>query len=87
MTPETAIRINTAVCNLWLFKNDIIPRIAHADILLVQCLTAGQIETATEVIEAINRDSMQQPVPKPFRCMLDPAAIPSLREYAYTFNL
>lgn len=56
MTPETALRINAAACQVYFYRHGFVSELAIADALLIKEVTAAQIETAIEIVQAVNRD-------------------------------
>jgi hypothetical protein len=64
MNTVTALRINAAACNLFLVRagvlvpsDSIAPEVLRAEITLLRNSTIAQMQSAAEVIEAINAEA------------------------------
>lgn len=83
MNTKTAEKINRAVCNMWLFAKGAILSISTEDVMIVRQATPAQIQTATEVIEAMQEDKTTwKDGMRHKRCVIDPAAIPTMKTFA-----
>lgn len=79
MRLEVAQQINAAACNVCLFGDGIITRLAKSDVALVHRASVAQIESATEVIEAENQAGRKKGV---IVSVLAPTAIPRVKSIA-----
>ena len=82
MNHETAERINSAACTAWFFQQGILARLRREDVQLLQSVTAAQIQSASEVVEALNRDALATSGRRTIACTLDPEAAIRLKAYA-----
>jgi len=82
MNSETANRINSAICRIYFFRRGLVEKLSNEEIRIIQQSNLGQIQTATEVIEAENRDRPFIAGKRSIRVTVDSAVIPYLIIYA-----
>ncbi|MDD2765777.1 MAG: hypothetical protein PHE83_17580 [Opitutaceae bacterium] len=82
MTTETARKINAAACSAWLFQQGVLGRIGKGDVRLLQSLSVAQIQTAIDIIEAVNRDAPSIRGVRTFSAHVDCQSVDQLKRYA-----
>jgi Na+-translocating ferredoxin:NAD+ oxidoreductase RnfC subunit len=87
MDAETALRINSAACRIWLWKNGLSRSLPCEDVWLIRGVSVAQMETAAEVVEAVNENApLNESGTRTMRCTPDAAAMPGIKDYAHTFD-
>lgn len=87
MDRDTALRINEAACRIWLWKNGLARSLPCADVTLIRGVTIAQMETAAEVVEAVNEHApLNAGGTRTMRCTPDVSAIPGIKHYAATLE-
>lgn len=81
MTSETALKINSAACRVYMFREGLIRRLEVEDMERVKQCSVAQIQSAVERVEAINRDSRSKIV-----CVLAADVIPGVKAFASKFK-
>ena len=82
MTTNTANRINSAACRLWFFQQGLSERVAKEDVHVLKSVSVGQIQSASEVIEAVNEHAPAVEEKRLQYCVLHPDAARRLKAYA-----
>lgn len=81
MTEETAQRINSAACRVWFYKEGIRSVLSLEDIGILNSVSAAQIQTAVDVVEASNAHRPSVGGKRTIRCTLAPESVASIKEY------
>jgi hypothetical protein len=84
MNLEHARKINSAACFMWMFQQGFSERLDRDHIATIQNATVGQIQTASEVIEAENAEMPAINGVRHLSTMLAPEAAAKLKAYAMT---
>lgn len=83
MNPSLAQKLNAAACRIWLFQHGACNRLDRDDVAVVRAVTGAQIQSAAEVIEALNRDAGERVGGgKTIQCTLEANAAEQVKAYA-----
>jgi hypothetical protein len=81
MTDEVADRINSAACRAWLFKHGFRGELSFQDIAMINSVTAAQIQTATDFIDAADRAKTFENGKRTFRCTIEAGSAGQIKRY------
>lgn len=84
MTKEVAGRINSAACRAWLFEHGLVAELSFEDIATINQVTAAQIQTAADFINAADDAQAPKDGKRTIRCTIDPGSAGRLKEYVAT---
>lgn len=82
MNTELARKINQAACACWFFQNGIVEKLSAEHVETICKATIGQIQAASEVIEAENNEAPPINGKRHLSFVLDPSAALRVKEWA-----
>lgn len=92
MDTTTARKLNAAACRIYFYKHGLSERLDISDVQLIRESSEGQIQSAIEVIEALNRDARSKATvlgehAKTIVCTLAEDEIPRVLAYAVQLEI
>jgi hypothetical protein len=82
MNTEHARKINNAACACWFFQQGITDKLPLEHVATIQGATVGQIQTASEVIEAENAEAPAINGKTHLSFVLDPSGAKRVHDWA-----
>jgi hypothetical protein len=82
MTIEKAESINSSASRVYMWREGIINKHPYDAICVIKSVSIAQIQTAIEVMEAINRDALSPSGARSIVCTLAPCKISEVKEFA-----
>jgi hypothetical protein len=81
MTTSTAQRINNAACHLYFYMEGLAGCVQTDYVRIVQSVSVAQIQTAGDVVEAMNHAALAEGHGT-ITCVIEGSAVPRLKAFA-----